>query len=115
LVILFDPGDQSGTAIGCLASDCRIAKAIGLSEAAPPAPPPVVSGCAADPTLPGCPEFCRQNPTHADCVIDPVEPLDRLCRIRPWLPQCRRSLTDRRPWDQWLTSSRIAPRKPWSR
>jgi len=36
LSIIFNPADQSGVAFGCLAHDCRIARAIALTESAPP-------------------------------------------------------------------------------
>jgi hypothetical protein len=32
LTILFDPADQSGTAIGCLATDCRLIRAVGFGR-----------------------------------------------------------------------------------
>jgi hypothetical protein len=32
LTILFDPADQSGTAIGCLAADCRLIRAVGFGR-----------------------------------------------------------------------------------
>ena len=38
LSIIFDPSDRSGVAFGCLAHDCRIARAIALTESAPPTP-----------------------------------------------------------------------------
>lgn len=40
LVILFDPNDLSGADFGCLAKDCRIALAIGITESTTTIPPP---------------------------------------------------------------------------
>jgi hypothetical protein len=102
LLVLFDPNDESGTAFGCLAADCRRFAAITMVEE--PIPPP--SSCVFDDNRVGCPGYCR---THDDrscpgyCTRHPDDrncpgycgrhPDDRtcpdFCRRHPRDPDCQ--------------------------
>lgn len=62
LLILFDPNDQSGVTFGCLANDCRTARAIGITEAAAPivvAPEPPTPPSSTSETGTACKTKCQ--------------------------------------------------------
>jgi hypothetical protein len=74
LSILFDPSDQSGVAFGCLENDCRIVRAIALTESAAPVPSPapvtpVTPTTPQPPAIQACRAAC--NVAEGDCMADP--------------------------------------------
>jgi hypothetical protein len=73
LSVLFDPNDQSGATFGCLAHDCRTARAIGLTEAVPPTPAPPPRPPSPPPPPPPsraeCLAKCDDNFSHC---VDPL-------------------------------------------
>ncbi len=88
LSILFDPADQSGVTFGCLAHDCRIARAIGLTESAAPTPLPPPTRVPQTPSppvsIPECLakcerslEICVDTPGRATC-----EGIFKICQSR---------------------------------
>lgn len=82
LAISFDPNDQSGVTFGCLAHDCRTARAIGLTEAAPPiAPGPIPSTpVVPTPARAACTFAC--NVVAGDCMDEASSVADRQQCIR---------------------------------
>jgi hypothetical protein len=63
LSVLFDPSDQSGTAFGCQANDCRNIVAVIMVES----PMKVPSTCAFDTNRQGCPGYCSSHPNDHSC------------------------------------------------